>query len=310
MKHRPITALFLGLSVLSLAIVGLSGPSVTTASGAEASPAALTIKKAHEGESLPDFRGKKPIFILVLGSDSRSKQPEAISHGRSDVIELVGINPVKKQASILGFPRDSWVSVPGHGMNKINDAMYFGGPDGAVSMIEGLTGVTVDYYALTSFFGFQQMVRELGGVDVVIPYDMSDHYSKAHFKKGKRHLSGKDALAFARDRHDPPSGDFGRSFNCGTMLISFLTDFQQDFKQNPAHMLNWIGAGSRYVRTDLSFDELTDFGFLAASIPAKKVNNFVVPGSTGMEGTESVVHISSGANALYADMRNDGIIKG
>jgi polyisoprenyl-teichoic acid--peptidoglycan teichoic acid transferase len=305
MPRRPL-ALFASLSALALGIIALSGP---TASPADAQSATgLTLKKAHQGESLPALDGKKPIFVLVLGSDSRSKQPEAIAHGRSDVIELVGLNPQTHRASILGFPRDSWVNVPGHGMNKINDAMYFGGPEGAVSMIEGLTGIHIDYYAINSFFGFRQMVSELGGVDVVVPYEMNDSYSKAHFKPGKHHFSGKEALAFTRDRHDPPTGDFGRSFNCGTMLISFLKDFQEDFAQNPAHMLNWIGAGSRHVRTDLSFDELASFAFLASEMPLKKVNNFVVPGSTGMEGTESVVHISSSANALYSDLRDDGYI--
>jgi len=51
-------------------------------------------------------------------------------------------------------------------------------------------------------------------------------------------------------------------------------------------------------------------GFLASQIPPKRVTNLVVPGSTGMEGTESVVHISSSANSIYADMAKDGVVKG
>lgn len=307
-RRRRVTAAFLVLSSLGLGAVAWSGPGHAPEAQAQATPL-LALKKAHRGETFPAFDGRKPIFILVLGSDSRSKQPEAIAHSRSDVIELVGINPKTHRATILGFPRDSWVNVPGHGMNKINDAMYFGGPDGAVSMIEGLTGIKIDYYALSSFYGFRTMVRELGGVDVVIPYDMKDRYSKSNFKKGKRHLSGKEALAFARNRHDPPGGDFGRSYNCGTLLISLLKDFQEDFEQNPALMLDWIAAGKKHTRTDLSMDELMAFGFLAAEMPLKGVNNFVVPGSTGMEGTESVVHISPSAKAMYADLKADGTIK-
>lgn len=308
MSLRRTAAAFLAVSAIALAAIAWSGPGSKRAQAQDAP--LVTIKKAHEGAEFPSLKSKKPIFVLVLGSDSRSKQPEAIAHSRSDVIELVGINPAKKQASILGFPRDSWVNIPGHGNNKINDAMYFGGPEGAVSMIENVTGIQVDYYALTSFFSFRQLVSELGGVDVVVPYDMSDSYSKARFKAGKRHLNGKQALAFARNRHDPPNGDFGRSFNCGTLLVSLLKDFQEDFKQNPGMMLNWIGAGSRHVRTDLSFDQLLEFGFLASQIPSKKVNNFVVPGSTGMEGSESVVHISPSAKSMYSDLEADGIIKG
>jgi LCP family protein required for cell wall assembly len=197
-------------------------------------------------------------------------------------MELVGLDPVKGRSSILGFPRDSWVNIPGHGMNKLNDAMYYGGPQGAVAEIEQLTGIHISYYVLTSFWNFRTLVHDIGGVNVDIPYAMDDSYSKAHFKPGERHLSGKQALSFARDRHDPPGGDFGRSFNCGSLLIDFLADFQQD--------------------------ELLQLGFLASQISLKNVNNFVVPGSTGMEGTESVVHISPSAQSYYDDLGADGYI--
>lgn len=305
MRRRLALALVV-FSIATLATVTAfgPGPSHDTAS---AQPL-MVIGKAHPRESFPATDGKRPIFILVLGSDSRSKQWPVIEHGRSDVMELVGINPAKKESTTLGFPRDSWVNVPGHGMNKLNDAMYFGGPQGIVSEIESLTGIHIDYFALTSFWNFKTLVHDLGGVDIVIPYAMDDQYSKAHFKPGKEHLSGYDALAFARDRHDPPTGDFGRSFNCGSLLISFLTDFQQEFRKSPAAMLNWIGAGLRNIKTDLSYDELTQLAFLASELPLKKVNNYVVPGSTGMEGTESVVHISSSAKAMYADLKADGYI--
>jgi anionic cell wall polymer biosynthesis LytR-Cps2A-Psr (LCP) family protein len=187
--------------------------------------------------------------------------------------------------------------------------MYYGGPTGVVAEVEDLTGIHIDYYALTSFWNFRSLVHDIGGVDVDIPYPMKDSYSKANFKKGEQHLSGKQALAFARNRHDPPGGDFGRSFNCGTLLISFLRDFQEDFKQTPASVLSWLGAGLRNTRTDVPKDELLQLAFLASQIPVKNVNNFVVPGSTGMEGSESVVHLSSSAKSMYADLAKDGFIK-
>lgn len=305
--RRRVSSALAAFSLATLAFVTAAGPGPAAIS-ASAQPL-MIIGKAHPAEDFPATRGKKPIFILVLGSDSRSKQWPVIEHGRSDVIHIVGINPAEKRATILGFPRDSWVDIPGHGMNKINDAMYFGGPQGAIDEIETITNIQLDYYALTSFANFKTLVHDLGGVDVVIPYDMNDPYSKAHFKEGKRHLSGNDALAFARDRHDPPTGDFGRSFNQGTLMLSFLTDFQQAFRKNPGAMIDWIGAGMRNVETDVPFDEMMQLGFLAAQIPAKRVTNLVVPGSTGMEGTESVVHISSSANSIYADISSDGIIK-
>lgn len=308
MQVRPSRLIALTLSILSVATLSVVSLTAPTPDAARADEPLMKIGKAYPEETYPAYDGKKPIFFLVLGSDSRSKQWPTIEHGHADVIELIGFNPAKGRATILGFPRDSWVNIPGHGNNKLNDAMSFGGTAGIVAQVESLTGIRIDYYAITSFWNFRNLVHDLGGVDVDIPYPMDDDYSKSHFKAGKKHLSGKQALAFARNRHDPPGGDFGRSFNCGTLLISLLTDYQQAFKQSPALMLDWLGASLRNVRTDIPREELMRLAFYAAGMPLKKVNNFVVPGSTGMEGSESVVHISSSANSMYNDLEQDGFI--
>jgi LCP family protein required for cell wall assembly len=312
MRHRRRRTAY-ALTVLSIATltgVSVMGPSPTRDTASASSEPLLMIGKAHPAESFPAAGGKKPIFVLVLGSDSRSKQWPVIQHGRSDVMHVVGINPKKGCATMLGFPRDSWVNVAGHGTTKINEAMYFDGPQGAITEIETLTGIHLDYWALTSFWNFKSLVHDLGGVDVVVPYPMDDPYSKAHFKEGKQHMSGYEALAFARDRHDPPTGDFGRSFNQGTLLLSLLTDFQQAFKQNPASMLDWLGAGIRNTETDVPYDELVQLGFLATEVPVSRVTNFVVPGTTGMVGDASVVHISPSAESMYEELGADGCIAG
>src|SRR5207249_5181013 len=126
----------------------------------------VAIGAAHpnDARNLPTLTGTKPMFILSLGSDARPGQPPEAE--RSDSIHIIGINPAKHRASILGFPRDSWVSIPGHGTNKINAALVEGGPLLTVQTIEQLTGIHIDYYLLTSFSGFTNMVNAIGGVTV------------------------------------------------------------------------------------------------------------------------------------------------
>ena len=51
-----------------------------------------------------------------------------------------------------------------------------------------------------------------------------------------------------------------------------------------------------------------DLALAATQIPPANVNNVVVPATTGTVGTASVVFISSSAQAIYADMRADGIV--
>jgi LCP family protein required for cell wall assembly len=277
--------------------------------GGEARAAALvTIGLAHpsEARNLPPITGRKPIFILALGSDARPGQ--SVPGGRSDSIHIIGINPSKHRASILGFPRDSWVSIPGHGTDKINAAMSDGGPLLTVRTLESLTGIHIDYYLLTSFWGITNMVNGIGGVTVGVPYPMHDPYSGADFSAGVHHFTGKQALAFSRNRHDTPAGDLSRSFNQGSLLVDGLRQLHRDFDKDPGVLLTWIATGVRNVQTDLSISRLVQLAFTALSIGPGHVTNRIVPAGTGNIGGASVVFISPSAHQLYADMRRDGLI--
>ena len=166
------------------------------------------IAPAHAGWT-PALDGTRPVYILVLGSDARPG--ETITGQRADSIHIVALNPAKSKATIVGFPRDSWIAIPGHGENKINAAMVDGGPDLVVQTVESLTGLKMDYWALTWFDGFQAMINEIGGLQMDVPFPLHDSYAHADLEAGRQVLNGRDALAFARTRHALPMGDFGRS---------------------------------------------------------------------------------------------------
>ena len=72
--------------------------------------------------------GQDVVWILAVGSDARPGQD--MTRSRGDALQLVGINTRTGSATAIGVPRDSWVSIPGHGRKKINSALYFAGPRG------------------------------------------------------------------------------------------------------------------------------------------------------------------------------------
>jgi LCP family protein required for cell wall assembly len=256
----------------------------------------------------PSLDGSQPIFILFLGSDARPG--ESIIGERSDSVHLVAINPAKHKATIVGFPRDSWVPIPGHGTSKINSAMVEGGPALTVQTVEQLMGIHIDYWALTWFDGFSQMVDDVGGLIVDVPFAMHDHYSHASFDPGRQTLSGRQALAFARDRHSLPTGDFGRSEDQGRLMLAALAQFGSEFTKDPSRIFTWIGAGLRNVRTEVPLDQVLNLAFTAAQINPKHVANAVLPGGTGMVGAESVVNLDQTTlAAIAADLKPDGILK-
>jgi LCP family protein required for cell wall assembly len=297
--------LSLGLAALAAWIIGAA---IGTAPSAPAGATPMmTLQAAHRAEFLPALDGKKPIFILALGSDARPGQN--ILRERSDSIHIIGVNPAKHSASILGFPRDSWVPIPGHGTNKITSAMSFGGPSLTVKTVENLTGIHIDFYLLTSFQGLRNMVDSIGGITVKVPFPMHDRFSGADFEPGTRHMTGGQALAFARDRHDVPGGDLGRSANQGRLLLAALAEFRGDFQKDPSVVLQWMGAGLRNVDSDLPLDEILKLAFTAQRVNQAKVKNVVAPAHGGSVGSESVVFINdSAAKPLFANMKKDGLI--
>ena len=296
---------------IALALAALTVWVAGSAAGTPPAPRAaalplMKLERAHRAEFLPALDGKEPIFILVLGSDARPGQN--ILKERADSIHIIGVNPAQHAASILGFPRDSYVPVPGHGTQKINSALTIGGPPLAVKTIEAETGIRVDFYLITSFRGLRNMVDAVGGIQVNVLVPMHDRFSHANFDPGVHHFNGAKALAFARDRHSFSSGDLERSQNQGRLFLSALGEFRRDFEKNPSVVLNWMGAGLRNVATDLSLNDLLKLAFTAAQVQPDRVKNVVIPGHGALVGDRAVVIVEPGAKNLYRNMRDDGLI--
>jgi LCP family protein required for cell wall assembly len=269
----------------------------------------MTLGRAHQAQFFPSLHSGRPIFILVLGSDARPGEP--VARERSDVIHIIGVNSQQRRATILDFPRDSWVDIPGHGTGKITSAMALGGPSLTVQTLERLTGLHLSYYLLTSFSGFRAMVDGIGGIRVRVPYLIHDSTAGpggGNIPAGLQRLNGKLALAFSRARHNVPGGDFGRTENQGRLMLAGLEQLRTQFDVDPGILLAWLGVALRNVRTDLSVEETVNLAFTALRIPPDRVTNIVVPGSAGMAGDASVVFLSPTAKNLFADMRDDGVV--
>ncbi len=267
--------------------------------------AGLLIGKAHAGYA-PSLTGDKPIVLLVVGSGARLG--DDIEHSLADSIHVVSINPDKHKATIIGIPRDSWVEIPGHGTTKINASLVEGGPDLLIQTVESISGLKIDYYALTTFWGLTQLYDNLGGLTIDVPFPMQDSYSGASFEPGVQTLDGKQVLAFARDRHSVGSGDFGRSEDGGRVLIASLTQFRKEFQSDQSALFTWIASGMRNVETTVPFDEVIQLAYTCSHINPHGVTNVVLPGTTGFEGTLSVVHLLSDKDAIFADVKPDGIL--
>lgn len=150
--------------------------------------------------------------ILVLGSDQRpagSKEPGASTSGpsRSDSIQLLRIGG--GHSAKLSIPRDMAVQIPGHGVNKINAAYAFGGSALAVQTVKQFLGIGVDHVVVVNFTRFPRLIDALGGVDYTggcVVSRINGGFRNGGFtlrlRAGTTHISGRQALALARTRHN------------------------------------------------------------------------------------------------------------
>lgn len=150
------------------------------------------------------FKAKNPLNILLLGVDELSGD-----RGRSDTIILMSLNPRTDSMIMMSIPRDTYVNIPGRGMDKINHAYAFGGVDLAVQTIEENFDIPIHAYARVNMEGFKQGIDAIGGVTVNNTLAFSSGSST--FEEGPVHLNGDQALDYIRMRKQDPRGDFGRS---------------------------------------------------------------------------------------------------
>ena len=308
MKRRPVLALFVALGTWAVAGAVLADP---PRAGAQATPPA-PLGHPVDSSFLPSFAdvaGRRTLFVLAIGSDARPGVCEPVERCLADSIHLIGINPRKGGASILGFPRDSYVPIPGVGTQKINNTLFNGGPELVVQTVEELVGVDIDSYFLTSFAGLRHMVNSVGGIEVEIPYAMNDPSSGAVFEAGPQELDGKQTLAFARNRKSTPNGDFSRSENQGLVMLGALEQLRKDVRRDPFSLFTWIVSGMEHIQTDLSAVELFQLSMAALTVNPNKVVNRVTPGGIGTAGGASIVTLGGEADAMFADIADDGLLE-
>ena len=298
-------AAFLVLA-LSAWVAGSSLGALGTVTAHAVSPG-LALGKAHAGYT-PSLSGSKPVVILAVGSGARPG--DDVLHSLSDSIHLIFLNPAKHHATIVGIPRDSYVSIPGHGTNKINAALVDGGPALMVQTIESISGVHIDYWAITTFWGFTDMINQIGGLTIDVPFRFYDpSYSRADLQPGVQTLNGTQALAMSRDRHSMLEGDFARQENGGRLMLAALAQFQKEYAKDPSRLFTWLGAGMSNVYAELPLDEAMQLAFTATKIPVKNVQNVVLPGSAQMAGSLSVVMLdNTWKSRIFTDVKSDGIL--
>ena len=255
-----------------------------------------------------DASSKDVVWILAVGSDARPG--EDMTHTRGDALQLIGMDLKTGAAASIGVPRDSWVDIPGHGSDKINAALYIGGPQALGQAVGNLVGIQPDYVFVTRFKYFQALIGSIGGVEVNNPIAFSDTYLKPEgFKRGRIHLGPYDAMAFSRVRHNLVRGYFDRSANQQRVIRGIQAKVRAR-AQEPGFLEQGVLDVMQYLHTDLPPQELFKLAQAVAQVDPSKITSCVVQGGIGSIGGASVVlPYTDQARRLGDRARNDATLE-
>lgn len=265
-----------------------SGPTNTPLPTATPTPQPTpTLASAvHLGLSKPEGQ----VNILLLGSDYRPGQGYL-----TDTIMVLSLNPARGTASLISFPRDLYVMIPGIGMSRINAAQPRGGFELTAATMQINFDIKIDFYIMTSFTGFKSIINTLGGINVNASRDLYDTCDlpqavekHCHVTAGLNAMNGETALWYVRSRNS--TNDFDRTRRAQEVMLAI---FQKTMS------LNAINRGSELYRlfessveTNLPLDAGLSLIPIAAklytnpsrvkkySISPTNVTNYIVP-STG-----------------------------
>jgi LCP family protein required for cell wall assembly len=254
---------------------------------------------------------------LLVGSDSRqglSEQQQQdlatggdIGTGRTDTILLIHVPQLASgnPTTMVSIPRDSLVSIPEHGRDKINSAFAAGGASLLIQTVELATGLRLDHYAEIGFSGFAAVVDALGGVTVCPAAPINDPLAGVDLSAGCQQLGGRDALGYVRSR-DTPRADLDRMVNQRQFVSALLHR-----AANPAVWLNpwcWYAvprAAAEAVTVDQGAHvwQLAQLGW---ALHGRTTTMTVPIGSfTGSDVGSVVVWDNDAAGKLFAALASD-----
>ncbi|MCT3508502.1 LCP family glycopolymer transferase [Lactobacillus delbrueckii] len=248
---------------------------------------ALVSMNGNNGSTATSARiaAKKPISILVLGVDQGLEGRN--DKGNSDTIILVTVNPTTKKATMTSIPRDTLTEILGETSNtsyymfKVNSAYQFGGSSGSIKTVSAMLNVPINYYVEVNMKALESLVNALGGVDVNVPFSFS--YDWCDFKKGKQHLDGRHAIAYARMRYDDPRGDYGRQLRQRQIIqavvkkglsVNGLVNYQKLLK-----------VFAKYVKTNLTFGDMTSLAINYRSAASNISSGYIQGHDATISGT-------------------------
>lgn len=223
----------------------------------------------------------KIINILLVGSDKRATQTDA---GRSDSTMIATVDMKHNQLKLSSLMRDMYVEIPGYESNRFNAAYSYGGVPLLYQTIATNFGVRLDGYVVVDFQAFENVINEIGGVEVTVTESEYEHLQSYYrtkkkykdalkIKPGKNNMNGIQALCYSRIRKEG-NGDFRRTERQRIVLQAIFTKAKS---LSISELINTMTKVLPYISTDLSNEEIMSYMKSVLMMGTTKIEQFRVP---------------------------------
>ncbi len=271
----------------------------------------------------------KPLNILVIGSDTRDLGTSSYgttAGARSDTTLIVHLAADRRSAVVISVPRDSMTRAPQNckdpkssvadgPIRQWNANYSLGGPACLIRTVEGTTGIFIDHFMVVNFLGFQSMVDALGSVEVCLPQAVNDPKSHLKLPAGRSRVTGKEALAFVRVRHNigNDASDLGRINRQQAFLSSMVQEATSgNLLLRPDKLFRFLDAATKSLTTDPALGNLNALREVAQSVVGLKSSQirFVTVPVEDYPPDHNRVQWTSAADALWKSIREDAPLPG
>jgi LCP family protein required for cell wall assembly len=237
---------------------------------------------------------KDRILILAEGLDYdyNDKDEEFSTQSRSDVIKAIDLDFRTNNAYVLSIPRDMDAVMPSGRETKINEAQAEGGVREAQAVIARWLGVPpFDRYIILRINTTKDLINAIGGIDLdpknsdalrhqgpngPIDYDDNWGHLHIHFKPGVQHMTGEQAVSYARFRHDWCS-DPCRIMRQSQVMDAALAKLRSDKFNTVMHLGDLVNVFSKDVQTNLTREEEISIATAFASMPNNALHTDQIP---------------------------------
>lgn len=233
--------------------------------------------------------------VLLIGIDGRTLDEPS----RSDSIIIATLDNNNKKIKLTSIIRDTLVKIPNYDEYKINTAFYLGsieedengkpkGAEGGAALlmktIEENFNLHLDKYVIVNFWGFEDIIDQLGGIDVEVKDYELDEVNKyigettglnspLLSEPGYQHLNGQQALSYARIRY-VGNGGFERAERQNRVLSEVANKFREI---SPLKYVSLANTMANYVKTNIDIPLALNLAYTIYKLPSLNIEQLQIP---------------------------------